>query len=347
LAKKKNKLEQDLESIECSVEETLYTPLDYSSVVSTGSTLLDLEISGERIRGGGLPGGIIVEIFGPPSAGKTALFVEMCASAQSKGGDVYVADPEGRLDREYASLTGLNIPRNIYSRPKTVSQLADLIRSWKPTDNKEISIFGTDSIAALSTEMEMESGDKRGQRKAKELSELCRTLCLRMAEKNTIFVFTNQERQGDFGKTTPGGFAVPFHASLRLRIARAKEKFIEESRTINWGDGVKTKETQNVGIKSTATIVKTSISSSEGKEVPLDILFRMGIDDIRANLVWLKKVTEATTFLCVDKNYVKIRDAIAYIEKNNYEAALRENVINAWENINNTFTPRRKSKKRF
>ena len=38
------------------------------TVVSTGSTLLDLAISGGRIRGGGIPTGILMEIFGPSGA---------------------------------------------------------------------------------------------------------------------------------------------------------------------------------------------------------------------------------------------------------------------------------------
>jgi len=46
---------------------------DFGQCISTGSTLLDLAISGGRIRGGGLPGGILVEVFGPSGVGKTVL----------------------------------------------------------------------------------------------------------------------------------------------------------------------------------------------------------------------------------------------------------------------------------
>jgi hypothetical protein len=56
-----------LEEPELTPNRPLYTPLDTSIVISTGSTLLDLAISGNRIHGGGLPGGIMVEIFGSPS----------------------------------------------------------------------------------------------------------------------------------------------------------------------------------------------------------------------------------------------------------------------------------------
>ena len=51
-------------------------------VISTGSTLLDLAVSWERVRGGGLPAGILVEIFGPPSSGKTTFLCEIAGGAQ-------------------------------------------------------------------------------------------------------------------------------------------------------------------------------------------------------------------------------------------------------------------------
>ena len=39
---------------------------DFGAVVSTGSTLLDLAISGGRVRGGGVPSGILMEVYGQP-----------------------------------------------------------------------------------------------------------------------------------------------------------------------------------------------------------------------------------------------------------------------------------------
>jgi RecA/RadA recombinase len=202
-----------VEQIETRPKDSLYVPLDTSMVISTGSTLLDLAISGSRIRGGGLPGGIIVEIFGPPSAGKTALLVEICSSAQAGGGEVLIADPEARLDKEYASLFGLKIPKEIYRRPNTVTELSDLIWNWAPKKKKVINVLAADSLAAISTNLEMGEGDKRGQQKPKELSQLCRKVGRKIALAHQLLIFTNQERQGEFGRTTPGGFAVPFHAS--------------------------------------------------------------------------------------------------------------------------------------
>lgn len=344
-----------VEQIESRPKDSLYVPLDTNMVISTGSTLLDLAISGSRIRGGGLPGGIIVEIFGPPSAGKTALLVEICSSAQGKGGEVLIADPEARLDKEYASLFGLKIPKEIYRRPNTVSELSDLIWNWTPKKKKIINILAADSLAAISTSLEMEKGDARGQRKAKELSELCRKVGRKIAQAHQLLIFTNQERQGEYGRTTPGGFAVPFHASIRIRIARSGARQIEASKTIvrqfvdkETGEITKKKVelTKNIGIESEAVIIKSSISN-EFQKAPIYIVFGVGIDDIRANLIWLKKVYAMTKFPCVNKEYAYINDAIKYIENNDLEAKLRKKTIDTWETIERLFRQNRKKKVRF
>ena len=62
--------------------------------VSTGSTLLDLAISGGRFREGGIPLGILVEIFGPSGAGKTVLLSQLAANVQRMGGKVMFHDPK-------------------------------------------------------------------------------------------------------------------------------------------------------------------------------------------------------------------------------------------------------------
>ena len=95
-------------------------PIDATNVVSTGCTILDLSILGGRIRGGGIPGGAMVELAGGSGSGKTALMMDMAASVQQKGGDAMICDPEGRLDKEYAITFGCEIPKENYHRPNIV-----------------------------------------------------------------------------------------------------------------------------------------------------------------------------------------------------------------------------------
>lgn len=350
------KLRKRLESVAKDISDethkpaqSIRTPIDTKVIVSTGSTLLDLAISGGRIRGGGLPGGIMIEIFGPSSSGKTAVLSEIAASVQNKGGDTTFLDPEGRLDKEYSKVYGLILDKKNYHQPNTVHDMIDKIREWEPKDSDKINLMAVDSIASLSTEQEMEGEDKRGQLKAKQLSEGCRKIARIIAKKYKLVIFTNQERQGDFGKTTPGGFAVGYHASIRIRIARLfKSSKIEKTKTLPSGQKV----TKVLGIKSEAIIKKSSVDN-EFRTAPIYIIFGVGVDDVRANLQYLKDVNKDSRYNCPIgeddsvKSFVSMDKAIEYVEKNDLEVDLRESVINAWEEIEELFQINRKKKVRF
>lgn len=318
-----------------------YTSVDKDTlIISTGSTLLDLAISGGRVRGGGIPGGIMVEVFGPSGSGKTALATEIAGSAQAKGGDVFFVDPEARIDREYSRIYGFDMTVKNYTRADTVTETFKYLEEWKPENEKVINVFIADSIAALSTDMEMGDGDKRGQRKAKELSEGCRKTARLIAHNNKLVLFTNQERDGDYGPTTPGGHAIPYHCSLRLRVSRKgridKEKKLESGKVVS----------KVIGIHS-EVLVKKSTVDDEYRTAPLFILFGVGIDDVRANLQYVKDMEKLTKYWCVDNDYVSMDKAVAYIEENNLESELRERVIDVWEAIESKFEMNRKPKQRF
>lgn len=324
-----------------SPKETHYTPIDTNKVVSTGSTLLDLAISGGRIRGGGLPGGIMVELHGPSGSGKTALAVDIAASVQNKGGEADIADPEARLDKEYARIYGLELDKKNYSQPKLVTEVFDGIYKWAPPNKKVINVKIIDSIAALVSAKEMEDGgDKRGQRKAKDLHEGCRKTSVEIADGHKLIVFTNHEMDGEYGKVTPGGKAVPYYSSVRIRIQQ-KEKIMPEKQIAS---GKKVKMV--TGVYSLCTLVKNSVDNGY-RDAPLYIIYGQGIDDVRANLQWYKQMMNATKYIAVDKEYQRLDFAIRYIEENDLEGELRECVIDLWEEIQEKFKTTRKKKVRF
>lgn len=344
---------KDLEEITKDIEETALkpierkAPLNYDRVVSTGSTLLDLAISGGRVRGGGIPPGIIVEIFGPESTGKTAILAEIASSAQAKGGKVKFEDPEARLDKEYCEIYGLHLnQKEDYFRPDTVKKLFEDIWEWE-TDPKVVSIFGADSIAALSTDMELEDEDKMGMRRAKEFSEGLRKTCRKISTNDKLVVLTNQIRDtmntmGEKEQST-GGHAVRFYSSLRLKTAfEFPQKYIKRSTSIT----EKTKAEKVVGINTTIKVVKSTVDDPY-REAPVKIIFGYGIDDIRANLEYIKKMTGATKYPAIDKEWQSLDGAIKYIEDHDgYTEQLKEQVIDLWEEIEQKLHMERKPKVR-
>jgi RecA/RadA recombinase len=146
---------------------------DITKMISTGSTLLDLAISGGRIRGGGIPAGILVEIFGPSSTGKTVLLTEIAGNIQNQKGEVMFQDPEARLNKQFAKLFNFELDEAEYSRPNLVPEVFQNVRNWEPKDPGVVNGIFADSLAALSTDMEMgsEEGDKMGARRGKEFSQ--------------------------------------------------------------------------------------------------------------------------------------------------------------------------------
>ena len=351
--KKRKDTEELVKEAEENVGESLIDDISYKPfegnmelVVSTGSTLLDLAISGNRIRGGGIPAGILVEVYGPSMSGKTGIIAEVCGSAQKRGGEVNFKDPEGRLDQEYTKIYGVNIEKDFfeYSRPDTVTELISSMQKWKPANQDVINVFASDSIAALSTDMEMEEEDKRGQRRAKEFSEGLRKVCRMIRKNNWVVLFSNQVRQGEgHSYVTPGGFAVPFYASLRIQIGPDPSGG-KVKRKIKLASG---KEVEGVvGINSLCKITKSSVDIPF-REAPISIIFNYGIDDIRQNLQYRKDMLCESKYDAITKQVNSLQAAIQHVEENDLEKELRNKTINLWEEIQQQLKINRKMKGRI
>lgn len=314
-------------------------------VISTGSTLLDLAISGGRFRGGGVPLGIMVEIFGPSGAGKTVLLCELAGKIMDKTGNVMFHDPEARINKQFAMLFGLDMDKVTYAIPNTIPELFESVRNWNPDKNKPSAIFA-DSLAALSTDLEMtgKEGDKMGMRRAKEFSEELRKTCRIITQKNHLLVCSNQVRvnhdAGPYGQkyVSPGGEAIGFYSSLRLRVSKP----------------TKGKETEKIAGKEVTRVTHTDVDIEVYKSsiwkpyriAPLTIFFDYGIDDIRQNLKFIKTYTTNTLYsVNNEKLSNSVDEAIKIIEKENRELELREQVIDLWEEIEAKFKADRKMKR--
>lgn len=314
-------------------------------MISTGSTLLDLAISGGRVHGGGIPGGILVEIFGPTGAGKTVLLCEIAGAIQRQGGSIMFHDPEARLNKLFARIFDLDTDDIEYTTPDTIPEVFSAVRKWEPPNLKKINGCCADSLAALSTNLEMdnEEGDKMGMRRAKEFSEELRKTARILVQKNMLMVCSNQIRESgeSYGPKykSPGGQAIGFYSSLRLR-ANQPEKIWEKTRIA--GKEIK----RVVGVKTEIEVFKSSVWKPF-RSAPVYILFDYGIDDIRANLQFIKDFTKNTTYTVNGDNLgVSLDGAVLSIEKTEREEELKEATIDLWEEIESKFDSVRKPKKR-
>ena len=320
---------------------------DTGEMIHTGSTLLDLAISGGRVRGGGIPSGVFVEIFGPSGSGKTVLLSELAGAVQRRDGQVMFHDPEARLNKQFAKIFDLNVDDISYRVPDTVPQVFSEVRKWKPEPAGVIHGVFADSLAALSTAMEMDDdkGDKMGMRRAKEFSEELRKTCRIITEKKYLMACSNQVRQnldaGPYGQkyASPGGEALGFYASLRLRTLNPVKIKVKHN--------YKGKEIIRItGVNVQVEVFKNSVWKPYRK-APVTIIFDYGIDDIRQNLQFVKDHTANSTYFVGEKKLnISIDKSIQIVERDGLEDALREQVINLWEDIESKFDSNRKNKKR-
>jgi RecA/RadA recombinase len=315
------------------------------TMISTGSTLLDLAISGGRVREGGMPGGILVEIFGPSGAGKTVLLCEIAGAVSRAGGEIMFKDPEARLNKQFAEIFDLDVDQISYEVPNTVPEVFAPIRTWEPEKKGKIHGIFADSLAALSTDWEMEGKDQYGMRRAKEFSEELRKTCRVLTQKNMLMVCSNQVRQnldaGQFGQKwkSPGGAAIGFYSSLRLRIIGSEK--IKKEKSIH---GSKTSRIE--GITSRIEVFKSSVWKPY-RQAEISILFDYGIDDIRENLKFIKKFTGNKGYSIGGKTlHTSIDTAISMIEEDSLEKELKDEVITLWNEIEDKFNQERTPKVR-
>lgn len=321
---------------------------NFTNVVSTGSTLLDLAISGGVVKGGGIPGGgLFIEIFGPPSIGKTSMLCEIAGNVKRKKGEIQFHDPEARLSTTFArQVHDLELYDEEIEYPNTPDDVFNKIWEWSPKNTKIINGIFVDSTAALASDLEMENKKDEYQRRAKLFSQGFRKAARLLKQKNYMLVCSNQIREkmdGGFGERidTPGGQAMKFYSSLRLRVIRQRQHKLEREVTFR---GRKDKQVHGVAV--IVEVYKSSIWEPFHK-APLYIDFKHGIDNIRANLEYVKKWENKSVYYAGNEKLSNsMEESINMVEDNDLEDALHKQVIDIWQEIQDKFNVQRKKKKR-
>lgn len=185
----------------------------------------------DRILGGGFAKGRIVDLYGPPSSGKTAICYYFLAEAQKEGTCVFF-DLENSFDPVMAESSGINVQEllivdRIEAAEDIFKLIDDLIMSG------EVSAIVVDSFAGLVPRAEMNGdiGDSHVGLINRLASQFLRILTKKMSREKseTILVFVNQMRANigamGYGPTnTPtGGQAVKFYSSTRVSVAKIEQ----------------------------------------------------------------------------------------------------------------------------
>ena len=190
------------------------------NVIPTGSLTLDAALGI-----GGVPRGLVIEIYGPEASGKTTLALHIIANAQKAGGLVAFIDAEHALDPEYAGNLGVNLDELLISQPDFGEQALEITETLIRSGSVDAIVI--DSVAALvpRAELEGDMGDAQMGLQARLMSQALRKLAGIVAKSNTCLIFINQIREKIgvmFGspETTSGGRALKFYSSVRIDIRR-------------------------------------------------------------------------------------------------------------------------------
>jgi len=213
---------------------TLHDKVKDFDPIPSGITVID------EVLSGGLPEGRIIEVFGPEASGKTTLTLTVIANAQKLGYIVYFIDAEHALDMSYAERIGVDSSKLLFSQPEygeqaleTVQAICESTEAAKIKFNRTIrSLVIIDSVPALVPKGEFDKYEKEGLDSTVALGGPARMLAGKLpalvgaaGRSGVTVVFINQERDKigvTFGSptTTPGGRALKFFSSLRLKVQR-------------------------------------------------------------------------------------------------------------------------------
>ena len=250
------------------------SPTHVKNWISTGSKQLDYIVSNRK--NGGLPQGRIVEIFGPPSIGKSHLAIQIARSTQQMGGIVVYIDTENATSVENLSLLGVDISKRFvyvdtHCTEEVLSIAEATIMKAKAMDKDVPITIVWDSVAASSPKAELVGDydkDSIGLQ-ARAISKGMRKITGVIANENVLFVILNQIRTkigvmfGD-PMTTPGGKAIPFHSSVRIKLGA--------------GQKIENKEKEVVGIHVSAKTIKNKVSPPF-RSINFEIHFGKGIKE--------------------------------------------------------------------
>ena len=264
------------------------SPSNVKEWISTGSDMLDLAISNRP--GGGFPVGRITEITGLEASGKSLLASHALAETQKKGGLAVYIDTEAATSSEFLTAIGVDLKTMLYVPLETIEEIFEtietIVEQVRKSEKDRLVTIVVDSVMGASTKIEMDSEyDKDGYATSKSiiLSKAMRKVTNWIARENICLIFTNQLRTKlgvTFGDswTTAGGKAIPFHASVRLRLKSTGQIKAKDQHGVE----------QIVGTKTNVSVVKNRMGPPHRK-IDYEIYYDSGIDNYGGWLSTMKQ----------------------------------------------------------
>lgn len=181
----------------------------------------------DYLLNGGVPAGRFIEIFGDYSTLKSFIAQKAIATVQAMGGRTALVDTEHAFDPVWGGKLGIDLPQLLLQQPNTAE---DGVAVMEVLVRDQYDLIVWDSIATSQPKQYREA--KPGESADIAPAGLARVMSaglrrLNSANKKTSIMALNQTRvnvgmtYGGVRDTTPGGKAMPFYASYRLKLVKA------------------------------------------------------------------------------------------------------------------------------
>lgn len=271
---------------------------------NTGSIALNYIISGSVF--GGFPFGRVVELYGPESSGKSTVGYSAIAEAQKLGYMTYLIDTENVFDSTQVQRCGIDPEKLIYTTPKNATTMFNtmytVLNKVYITNKSDVPMLVVwDSVAASS----LLDGDKSFDnvavgKLARIVSDHMNKILPLVSNNPVCLVCVNHTRNNLAGfrvvEDTPGGKAIKFYASVRVRISKKASLYLP-SKT----DGKDSKE--EIGILSTVKCIKNKT-------------FRPNLQTT-VTINWANGVDSISSIYTLAKDLNVFKTAGAYVSYNN------------------------------
>jgi recombination protein RecA len=301
-------------------------PTEIKRWINTGSKQLNY-IIGNR-RNGGWAEGRIIEIQAQPGLGKSHLCFAAARSVQQMGGICVYVDTENATNIDNLTSLGIDISKRfVFVQTACTEEILSVIESTiikARSMTKDVPVIVIwDSVSQSSPKAELEGDYDQNTigLQARVLSKGMRKIANVIANQKVLLMLVSQNRQkigvmyGD-PNTTPGGMAVPYASSTRVKLIGGKQ--------------LEDKDGNVIGIEVTAKTIKNKVARPF-RECTFQIHFGVGIKEHENVFDFLRAHCDKEGAATVDNHLVSVEGAGAWksvVIKNIKTGAVTEKKFN-------------------
>ena len=215
---------------------------------------------------GGIPVGVISEIFGDEGIGKSSMCLQLIANAQKNGKRCLFADVEWSYSAPYAKSLGVDNSKLGLIRERFAEQMLDSLEEAIESGKWDLVVL--DSIGGILPRAEAEKGSEGktigGQ--AGLIAKFCRKIVPLLRLNNVALVVINHSfidiMSGKIMQS--GGKKLAYHKSISIHL-KAK-----------YGANVLKQGDRKVGKVVTGVVRKNKLAGTEGLEIDASLIFGSG-----------------------------------------------------------------------